>query len=115
MIKGAKKEEVDYTGIFLNGLTYTIEKLNQDNKHMPSATFSPSSMKCDRQMIYKLLSVPIDDKKDSYQLVGICENGTARHECIQSYQMCRKTPAFRHGDIRYNKGKHIEKLVCRHN
>ena len=31
------------------------------------------------------------------------------------YQMCRKTPAFRHGDIRYNKGKHIEKLVCRHN
>ena len=85
MIKGAKKEEVDYTGIFLNGLTYTIEKLNQDNKHMPSATFSPSSMKCDRQMIYKLLSVPIDDKKDSYQLVGICENGTARHECIQSY------------------------------
>ena len=29
MIKGAKKEEVDYTGIFLNGLTYTIEKLNQ--------------------------------------------------------------------------------------
>ena len=32
-----------------------------------------------------------------------------------NYQMCRKTPAFRHGDIRYNKGKHIEKLVCRHN
>ena len=29
--------------------------------------------------------------------------------------MCRKTPAFRHGDIRHNKGKHIEKLVCRHN
>ena len=34
---------------------------------------------------------------------------------MKDYQMCRKTPAFRHGDIRYNKGKHIEKLVCRHN
>jgi CRISPR/Cas system-associated exonuclease Cas4 (RecB family) len=85
MIKGAKKEEVDYATDFLSSLTYTIEKVNQENKHKPSATFSPSSMKCDRQMIYKLLSVPIDDKKDSYQLVGICESGTDRHEHIQSY------------------------------
>ena len=85
MIKGAKEKEVDYATDFLSSLTYTIEKYNMDNKHMPSATFSPSSMKCDRQMIYKLLSVPIDNKKDSYQLVGICESGTARHEVIQSY------------------------------
>ena len=63
MIKGAKKEEVDYATDFLSSLTYTIEKVNQETKHIPSATFSPSSMKCDRQMIYKLLSVPIDDKK----------------------------------------------------
>ena len=85
MIKGAKDKEVDYATDFLSSLTYTIEKVNQENKHKPSATFSPSSMKCDRQMIYKLLSVPIDDSKDSYQLVGICESGTDRHEHIQSY------------------------------
>ena len=85
MIKGAKDKEVDYATDFLSSLTYTIEKVNQETKHIPSATFSPSSMKCDRQMIYKLLSVPIDDKKDSYQLVGICESGTDRHEHIQSY------------------------------
>ena len=85
MIKRAKDKEVDYATDFLSSLTYTIEKVNQETKHIPSATFSPSSMKCDRQMIYKLLSVPIDDSKDSYQLVGICESGTDRHEHIQSY------------------------------
>ena len=47
-----------------------------------------------------------------YDKLGFTNDGqsTPRY-----YQMCRKTPAFRHGDIRYNKGKHIEKLVCRHN
>ena len=77
--------EVKYADEFLAGLIYTIEEEAKNNKYMPSPTFSPSGMKCERSMIYKLLAVPPDDKKESHQLVSICENGSERHEVIQSY------------------------------
>lgn len=85
LVTNAKNKTVNYADDFLVGLIYTIEQEAKKDKHMPSPTFSPSGMKCERSMIYKLLSVPPDDKKESYQLISICENGTERHQAIQSY------------------------------
>lgn len=85
MIEDASKGKQDYANDFLTGLTYTIEKLDKDDTYMPSPTFSPSGMKCERSMIYKLLSVKPDDRKTSYQLVDICANGTDSHQRLQNY------------------------------
>lgn len=85
MIEDASNGKRDYANDFLTGLTYTIEELDKKDSYMPSPTFSPSGMKCERSMIYKLLSVEPDEKKTSYQLVDICANGTDSHQRLQNY------------------------------
>lgn len=66
---------------FLNDLIASIEKSNISYK--PSQTIKPSSMNCERQIVYQLLGVEPEDSGTTYQLEGICESGTDRHIRIQ--------------------------------
>lgn len=66
---------------FLNDLTASIEKSIE--AHKPSQTYKPSSMNCERQMVYQILGVMPENSGTSYQLEGICESGTDRHVRIQ--------------------------------
>lgn len=68
---------------FLNDLQTSIEKYAEQNSGKPSQTYKPSSMNCERQMVYQVLGVEPDKGKASYQLEGICESGTDRHIRIQ--------------------------------
>lgn len=68
---------------FLNDLTNSIEKNIEDNSSKPSQTYKPSSMNCDRAMVYQVLGIEPDPSNASYQYAGICESGTDRHIRIQ--------------------------------
>lgn len=50
----------------------------------PSSSYKPSSMNCIRNMYFQLMGVEPQGKA-TYQLTGMGETGTARHEKIQSY------------------------------
>ena len=68
---------------FLNDLTNSIEKQVELNAAKPSQTYKPSSMNCNRAMVYQVLGVEPDQARASYQFEGICESGTDRHIRIQ--------------------------------
>lgn len=68
---------------FLNDLTNSIEKGVEMNSGKPSQTYKPSSMNCNRAMVYQVLGVEPDAASASYQFAGICESGTDRHIRIQ--------------------------------
>lgn len=83
LINNAQKEEKDYASEFLTDLIYSIEKYDKLNEHINSKTVSPSSMKCLRAMVFKLLGKPKDKAKIPYTLIHICESGSQRHEALQ--------------------------------
>lgn len=89
LINNATKDEKDYASEFLTDLTYSIEKLDKLNEHESSQSVSPSSMKCIRSMVFKLMGKPKDKAKKPYTLINICESGSQRHEALQRtiYQM----------------------------
>lgn len=68
---------------FLNDLCASIEKYSEQNSRKPSQTYKPSSMNCERQMVYQVLGIEPDTCKSSYQLEGICDSGTDRHIRMQ--------------------------------
>lgn len=68
---------------FLQDLITSIEKNAEAKSGKPSKTYKPSSMNCNRQMVYQVLGVEPDPGKTTYQLEGICESGTDRHIRIQ--------------------------------
>ena len=67
---------------FLNDLIASIEKSNSEIIK-PSQTYKPSSMNCERQMVYQILGIEPEVSSASYQLNGICDSGTDRHIRIQ--------------------------------
>ena len=69
---------------FLMELTTTIENENYTDKDTPAKTINPSSADCNRRMFFKLSGYEIDNEKDSYSSIGICESGTDRHLRIQN-------------------------------
>ena len=80
LLASAKKDDAKE---FLLSLTNYIEKRGEERP--PSANITPSSLKCIRQIVYKLLSTPVEDEKRSYNLKGITEVGIYRHETLQEY------------------------------
>lgn len=68
---------------FLNDLKASIEKSATGDARKPSQTYKPSSMNCERQMVYQVLGVEPQEYRTTYQLEGICESGTDRHIRIQ--------------------------------
>lgn len=67
---------------FLSDLIASIEKSNSEIRK-PSQTYKPSSMNCERQMVYQILGIEPEVSSASYQLNGICDSGTDRHIRIQ--------------------------------
>ena len=84
LIESASKEEKDVADDFVLDLTYAIQKFDKMNERPASPTISPSQMKCERAMVYKLTSVPMDKQENSYQLINICQSGTDRHQDLQN-------------------------------
>ena len=68
---------------FLNDLTNSIEKAVIQDSRIPSQTYKPSGMNCERAMVYGILGIEPDKSSTTYQLEGICESGTDRHIRIQ--------------------------------
>ena len=75
--------EVSLEQQFLIDLQNSIEKTVEQNSSLPSKTYKPSGMNCNRAMVYQVLGYIPDKSNASYQLEGICESGTDRHIRIQ--------------------------------
>lgn len=102
LLASAKKDEAKE---FLLSLTNYIEKSGEERK--PSASITPSSLKCIRQIVYKLLAMPVEEEKRSYNLKGITEVGTYRHEALQEY--ITQMPSWEYVDVeKYVKEKGLE-------
>ena len=84
---------------FLNDLIVSIEKNAEANSGKPSQTYKPSSMNCERQMVYQVLGIEPESGKTTYQLEGICESGTDRHIRIQ--QAIEKIKEIINADCEY--------------
>lgn len=70
---------------FLQDLKRSIELTNAKDFQKGSASYKPSSMNCLRQMYYIRTSADPDPTNSSFQLIGICNNGTDTHVRIQTY------------------------------
>ncbi len=69
---------------FLNDLIKTIE-LSEEVRE-PSRAYKPSSLGgCLRNVYFQMTGAKLDEKRNDYCLIGICESGTDRHETIQTY------------------------------
>lgn len=86
LIKTATIKENQNVGLkFLNDLAFTIVEEEKENKHTPSQTFKPSSMKCTRNMYYQVTGAELDKKDEiNYNLIGIVQSGTDRHIRLQT-------------------------------
>lgn len=74
----------EFTSELKNGL------YNSRGSYKPSTYFSPSSMKCGRNMYYKKRGITPEDGYTPYFMVGIQEIGDFRHHKLQSIisQLC---------------------------
>jgi hypothetical protein len=68
---------------FLLDLEHSIELEETKNSYIPSRTYKPSSMLCERQMVYQVLGYEPEKDNTTASLTGICESGTDRHLRIQ--------------------------------
>lgn len=71
---------------FLTDLSYAICKYDEINKPIAvSKSYKPSSLNCIRNMYYQVIGQPLDNtSQTSYEFIGICESGTARHNDLQN-------------------------------
>lgn len=69
---------------FVADLSACIEKMDSDHARKPSRSYKPSSMLCIRNMYFQITGAEMESERASYQLVGISESGTDRHERIQN-------------------------------
>lgn len=58
--------------------------VEQDVLREPSKAYSPSSMKCARNMFYKRSGYETDPEPREYNMIGITESGTDRHDRLQN-------------------------------
>lgn len=95
MIENAKDSK-NVSGKFLDSFIWTVE-----NKvgHPPSKTLKPSSLRCIRNSVYQCLGVPMQSKKTSHILDGICVAGTSIHEYIQSICCIMKKTGWEFIDV----------------
>lgn len=77
------KGEMPVEQAFLNDLRRSIELTDEKSREPGSKTYKPSGMNCIRQSYYVIMGEQPDETPSSCNLVGICENGTDRHERIQ--------------------------------
>lgn len=77
------KAELPPEQSFLNDLRRSIELTDEKCAFKGSQTYKPSGMNCIRQSYYVITGADADESNSSSNLVGICENGSDRHERIQ--------------------------------
>jgi len=77
------KEELPVEQAFLNDLKRSIELTDEKNHELGSQSYKPSGMNCIRQSYYVITGAESDVSSSSSNLVGICENGSDRHQRIQ--------------------------------
>lgn len=84
LAKSSTGEGVADSQRFLMELQTSIEKTDMEKrKNPPSKAYKPSSMNCVRMMYYYMTEAKRDEQGSGYELIGICESGTDRHERIQ--------------------------------
>lgn len=76
---------VDPEKSFLQDLKRSIEMTDQKDFTKGSSSYKPSGMNCIRQMYYVRKGIDPDSADKSFQLIGICNNGTDTHVRIQTY------------------------------
>ena len=80
----AAKEELPIERQFLNDLTASIERYDEEMARKPSNTYKPSSLHCIRNMYFQITGAQSETDRATSELIGICESGTDRHERIQN-------------------------------
>ena len=90
VLKLATTEELPIEQQFLQDLKASIEMENEKNSRKPSLTYKPSSMNCIRNMYFQVTGAEPKSERTTSEFVGICENGTDRHERLQEAVMCMK-------------------------
>ena len=84
LAKNSTEEGVADSQRFLLELQNSIEKTENNRKSKPpTKAYKPSSMNCVRMMYYYMTGTNITEREVGYELVGICESGTDRHERLQ--------------------------------
>lgn len=66
--------EVSIEKQFLMDLEHSIELEETKNVYIPSKTYKPSSMICERQMVYQVLGYEPEKDNTTASLTGICES-----------------------------------------
>lgn len=79
---------------FLAELKRSIELTDKKNKRLPSQTYKPSGMNCDRSMYYQVLGVEPKDDESTYSSIGICNSGSDIHQRIQQAVLDMKANGF---------------------
>lgn len=76
---------------FIEDLTWSIEQDSKKSSYTPTKSFKPSSMGgCSRNIYYQLIGAQVDGDAKEYQIAGIGESGTDRHERLQCQIMNMK-------------------------
>lgn len=82
-VKAARENSV--ADMFINDLIHSME-LESKNTHIPTQTFKPSGIGgCTRGLYYQLKGESPDGDSSTYNMIGIGESGTDRHERLQNY------------------------------
>lgn len=68
---------------FLTDLMSAIEMNDMRGNRKSSQTYKPSSLVCMRQMYYMRSGEPADESRTEYQMIGMADTGSRRHEAIQ--------------------------------
>ena len=68
---------------FLVDVMSAVERKNARDRRKSSPYYKPSSFKCMRNMYFTRVGAERDPETTSYQLVGMADTGTRRHEAIQ--------------------------------
>ena len=82
-VKAARENSV--ADMFINDLIHSME-LESKNTHIPTQTFKPSGIGgCIRGLYYQIKGESPDGDSSTYNMIGIGESGTDRHERLQNY------------------------------
>lgn len=79
----AAQEKAPVAQSFLTDLKIAIEKYDQLNSRKPSKSYKPSSMSCIRIMYFQIIGEEKDPGRSSYQLIGMGNSGSSRHDQLQ--------------------------------
>lgn len=69
---------------FLADIMSCIERVDKQHTRQGSTYYKPSSLHCMRNMYFTRTGAPIDPQVTEYNVVGMADTGTDRHERIQA-------------------------------